>query len=445
MSFHSRRAIRQVLTLAVALGALVFATHPARATEPVTLEQVLAQVGAADPSLTAQRHEVAAANARARRAGAFDAPMLELMVENVPVGGGFDMDPMTMRVVGLEQRVVVSGARGLARRAARAEVHAQEAMADDTYWQRLSLAWQAYADAHWAGERLAAAVGHRALMDRMAAAARARYESGRGRLEDLLRVEAERARIAADAVGFEAEVSGARARLAELLGRGGDGADLVLVEPRTTLAPDSAAGWAEVVAAHPRVRMSVARERARRDEATAMRRMVWPDLTLRASYGYRSDLHHSGPQDDMWSAGVGLMLPIGTGSRQGADAAAMTAMAEAARAEGRAQVLAIERELRTLRAEARAAERTATLLQDTVAVADRRVLAAAWSSYETARTDLAGVFDAAHALYAEEIEVTRARQAQARASARLLAITARGDLLGVRLATADASREGVQR
>lgn len=445
MSFLSHRALRRGLVASLIPGVLALLPRAASAQGARTLEQVLADVSAADPAIAVQRHEVAAAAARARRAGAFDPPMLELMIENAPVGGRLDMDPMTMRVVGVEQRVVVSGARGLARCAARSEVVAQQAMADDTRWQRLSLAWQAYADAYWAGQRFDAAAGHRTIMVRMAAAARARYESGRGRLEELLRVEAERARIEADAIGFEAEVRGARARLGELLGEGGEVETFTLVEPRTTLAPDSAAGWAQVAAGHPRVRMSVARERARRDEAAAMRRMVWPDLTLRASYGHRSDLMDGTPQHDMWSAGVGLMLPIGTGSRQGADAAGMTAMAEAARAEARAQSLAVEREWRTLRAEARAAERTATLLEDTVAVADRRVLAAAWSSYETGRTDLAGVFEAAHALYAEELEVTRARQAQARASARLLAITARGDLVGVRIAEADAPREGVQR
>ena len=445
MSFLSPRALRHGLITSLVTCVLALPGGVAQAQEARTLEQVLADVSAADPAIAAQRHEVAAAAARARRAGAFDPPMLELMVENVPVGGAFDMDPMTMRVIGLEQRVVVSGARGLARRAARSDVAAQQAMADDTRWQRLSLAWQAYADAYWAGQRLEAADGHRGIMVRMAAAARARYEAGRGRLEDLLRVEAERARIESDAVGFEAEVRGARARLGELLGDHDAGEGFALVEPRTTLAPDSAAGWAQVAQSHPRVRMSVARERARRDEAAAMRRMVWPDLTLRASYGHRSNLMDGTPQDDMWSAGVGVMLPIGAGSRQGAEAAGMTAMADAAQADARAQALAVEREWRTLRAEARAAERTATLLADTVAVADRRVLAAAWASYETGRTDLAGVFEAAHALYAEEIEVTRAHQAQARASARLLAITARGDLVGVRIADADVPREGVQR
>ena len=172
MSFPFHRALRHGLVLGVASLALAVSPRVVPAAESITLEQVLAEVVAGDPALVAQRHEIDAATARARRAGAFDAPMLELMVENVPVGGGFDMDPMTMRVIGLEQRVVVSGARGLARRAARAEVHAQEAMADDTRWQRLSLAWQAYADAYWADQRLAAARGHRTLMDRMSAASR---------------------------------------------------------------------------------------------------------------------------------------------------------------------------------------------------------------------------------------------------------------------------------
>jgi hypothetical protein len=116
----------------------------------------------------------------------------------------------------------------------------------------------------------------------------------------------------------------------------------------------------------------------------------------------------------------------------------MDAMADAALAERRAEALALEREMRALRLEARAAARTATLLADTVAVADRKALAVAWSAYETGATDLAGVFEAAHALYTEEIDVTRARQAHARALARLLAITADGSLVGVRVPVADA-------
>lgn len=404
----------------------------AHAGEPIDLERVLADVAAQDPWLAGRRSDALAAYARARRAGAGDAPMLDLMAENVPAGGGFGMEPMTMRVVGLEQRIVVSGARAIARRSALADARAMDAMAEDAHWERLAMAWEAYADAYWASQRAATARGHRATMDRMSAAAKARYESGGGRLEDVLRVESERARIEADAVAFDAEERTARARLAELRGLGGDGLEDTLAAPTGAVAADSVAAWSEVIAAHPRVRVKSERERAGRDAARAMRRMVWPDLTLRASYGFRSTLDNGMAQDDMWSAGVGIMLPIGTGSRQGAEAAEMDAMADAARSDRQSEALALERELRSLRVQARAAARTATLLADTVAVADRRVLAAAWSSFEVGRADLAGVFDAAHALYAEEIDVTRAWQDHARTLARLLAISARGELVGLR-------------
>src|SRR5262245_66134396 len=100
-----------------------------RAEDTLSLERVLAEVDAANPSLVAGRHESTAAWARARRAGAWDAPMLELAAENVPVSGGFDMDPMTMKVIGLEQRVNVFGSRSLARKAAEGDARAADATA----------------------------------------------------------------------------------------------------------------------------------------------------------------------------------------------------------------------------------------------------------------------------------------------------------------------------
>ena len=408
---------------------------------PLALERVLAEVDAANPSVAAGRHESTAAWARARRAGAWDAPMLELAAENVPVSGGFDQDPMTMKVVGLEQKIDLFGARSLARHAAEGDARAAEANVDNTRWQRFGDAWMAYADAYFAGVRADAARDHQQVMDRMAAAARARYESGHGRLDDLLRVEAERARIVADAVGFEAEVRAARARLDALRGRASGSPNEELAAPPESLAPDSAAGWREAVAAHPSVRALSEREAGQRGMARAAQRMAWPEMTLRASYGFRDPLAPgmSMPgvaNDDMWSAGVSLDLPLGVGGRQGAEAAAARAMADAAQSERRAMTLELESDLVALRAQAAAARRTAALLSDTVLVAQRRALAAAWSAYEAGTTDLTGVFDAAHASYSEELDVSRARQDLAGTLARLLSVTARPELVGVRVPVA---------
>ncbi len=432
-------ALRAVLVAFVLAGARPL---PAAA-DTLPLARVLEQVEAHDPMLEGARHEAAAATSRVRRAGAWDAPMLEFMAENVPVNGRFDMDPMTMRVVGVEQRLDVFGARGLARRAAREGARSEAARVEDRRYERYAMAWEAYADAWYAGERAAAAADHRGVMARMASAARARYEAGRGRLDDLLRVEAERARIVADAVAFEAERQSALRQLAALRGLTDWPATDALEAPPESLVVGDDAAWREAVASHPRVRAAASLAAAQRGRARSMQRMAWPELTVRASYGFRRALDGGAmadgmplppvPQDNMWSAGVGLMLPIGTGSRQGAEAAEMNAMAGAASSEQQAETLALTAELGALRAQAEAARRTVALLRDTVLVAQQRALAAAWSSYEAGSTDLTGVFDSAHASYSEELDVSRARQQLARTLARMLAVTARPELFGLRV------------
>ena len=442
-------SVALALSLAApALGAAAEATpRSAGAGQvPLALERVLAEVDAANPSVASLRYESSAAWARARRAGAWDAPMLELAAENVPVSGGFDQDPMTMKVVGLEQKVDVFGARSLARHAAEGDARSAEARAEDTRWQRFGDAWGAYADAYFAGTRADAARDHQQVMDKMASAARARYESGRGRLDDLLRVEAERARITADAIGFEAEARAARARLDALRGRDAGGASETLAAPPEALAPDSAAGWREAVASHPSVRALSEREAGQRGMARAAQRMSWPEVTLHASYGFREPLAPGVgipgmSNDDMWSAGVSLDLPLGVGSRQGAEAAEARALADAAQAERRATTLELESELVSLRARAAAARRTVALLSDTVLVAQRKALAASWSAYETGANDLISVLDAAHASYAEELEAARAHQDLAQMLARLLAVTARPELVGVTVPATGSSSE----
>jgi len=422
--------VTALLLSLVAVGPMLCMGIPtARALD---LEQVLTEVDARDATLASHRHMARVAHAREKRAGAWDAPMLDLMVENVPVGGRFDMDPMTMRVVGLEQRVQPFGSRGLARRAAGRDAQAADANTEGMRWERFAEAWVAYADAWSAGQRARAATEHRGVMDRMAAAARARYESGRGRLDGLLRAEAERARLLGDAAMFTAEERAARARLDALRGREAGAAAESLAAPPEWLAPDSDAAWRELAGSHPRVRAAAEREAARRGSAAAIRRMGWPELTLRASYGFRSDLvgaQHA--QDDMWSAGVGILLPIGNSSRQGAEAAEMAAMADAAAAEREAERRSLAAETHALRERAAAMRRVAALLADTVLVAERRALQAAWSGYESGATDLAGVLGAAHASYNEELDLTRARQDLAGLLARLLAVTARAELFGL--------------
>jgi outer membrane protein TolC len=428
---HSRA--RAFTPLALALCATL-----APSARALDLETALREVLAANPMLGARAAMADAAHARIAPAGAWSAPMLEVGLQNVPSNGRLDMDPMTMRMLGLQQRVPVSGSNGLAREAARDAWRSERLEARSTALETLGMAWERYADAYYAGELARLGEEHRGLMDRMVEAAQSRYRAGRGRLDEVLRADADRARMLADLAAFDAEARGARARLDALRGREPEAAQDSLAPPPDALAPDADPAWTAALGpAQPRLASLERRAASRRASARAMRRMSWPDLDLRASWAKRGPMADGMRLDDMWSASVGVMLPVFAGSRERSQAAEMDAMARAADAERQAASLDLAAELAATRAEARAARRTAVLLADTVVVAQQRALDASWSGYESGTTDLSRVLESAHALYGEHVAWIRARQEFSRACARVLALTGRGELVGVSLPAFD--------
>ena len=208
-------ACRAVLLMA---GLVVAAPQPAPALD---LQAALREVVAANPTLASRREKVEAARRRVPIAGAWESPMVEVGAINVPSNGRFDIDPMTMKMVGVRQRVPVSGANGLSRLSADADARAEGAGLETVSYELFASVWEAYADAYYAGQLAQSSQSHRGEMDQLVRSARARYESGNGRLDDMLRAEAEQAKTLADLASYEAEANGARARLAALLGREG--------------------------------------------------------------------------------------------------------------------------------------------------------------------------------------------------------------------------------
>jgi outer membrane protein TolC len=396
------------------------------------LEGALRDVVAANPTLEARREMVAAAERRVAPAGAWQSPMVELGVVNVPTTGSFDTDPMTMKMVGVTQRVPLFGSNGLSRRSAREAAAAEGAQSEISRYELLGLAWEAYADAYYAGELAQLAGSHRSVLDQLVESARAGYESGRGRLDDMLRAESERGRALADLTTFVAEQRSAQARLAALRGVAPGGRlDSLAALPPTAL-PESPDPWLVALApTHPRLRELDARAGRYRFAARAARRSTWPDLELRGAYGRRETLADGSPQDDMFSATIGFEVPLFAGQRELAEGAEMDAMARAAESERRAVELELRQQVVAAHAAAAAAQRTVGLLADTVVATERRALSASWSAYRVGGTDLWRVFEATHSLYGEEIALMRARQELARDEGRLLALTGRGDLLGV--------------
>lgn len=400
----------------------------------LSLEEALRDVAATNPTLEARRAMVTAAQRRIPLSGAWEQPMLEVGAVNVPLSGRFDEDEMTMKMIGIVQRVPLFGKNGLRRRAAGQEAEAEGAAATRAHYDLFGAALEAYAEAYYGLERMAIAEGHRAFMDRLVESARARYRSGSGRLEDALRAEAERARVKADEVSFSAGAARALARLDALRGMDPSPEVRALNPLPPFVVPADRAGWlAAAREGHPRLLEAEARERRYAFSARAARRMVWPDLEVRASYGVRGTDRFGMDLMDMFTASVGFMVPIFANSRENAMGAEMDAMGRAAAAERREAELDLAREAVSLHAEAVAASRMVSLLADTVVVVQRRAVEAAWSGYSAGATDLWRVFELSHSLYSEDLQLLGARLALASSQARLVALTGRGDLAGVDL------------
>jgi len=305
-------------------------------------------------------------------------------------------------------------------------------------------------------------------MDRMVAAARTRYESGRGRLDEALMAEAERAHLMAEQAGYESEWTRACAELDVLRGVAPAGRYAVATVEEPVIGPDpiragremawlridryveTDAGKSDVrfgpdpepfrlaTLDHPALEEPQARRRSAEYMARAERRRIWPELELNASYGFRETLENPAhglvtEQDDMFSATVGFMLPLFAGGNEGAKAREQDAMARAAVAGRQRTEQMLAEEVLMAHAEARAAGRMVGLIADTVVVARRRALEAAWNAYGAGSLDLREILDASHRLYEANVALTRARMDRARAVARLIARTGRGDLLGIAL------------
>jgi outer membrane protein TolC len=310
-------------------------------------------------------------------------------------------------------------------------------------FQQWGEAWMVYADAYFSGVLAADAEQHRGVMDRIVAAARTQYQSGRGRLDAVLRAETERARITAEAALFRGEEQVARARLNAVRGMPGAPPDTLAPPPLPSVAsPDPFLG----TTAHPQLAGWDARTLAYQQTARAERRMRWPDLDLRVMYGFRGEVPventtvHPGGHvvteygkaklDDMVSASIGFMLPLPNGQGS-AEADEMEAMARASQAERREASFMLEQDIRSAHATALARERLVGILADTVLVAARRSVDAAWSSYEVGTLDLVQVLEASHGLYQQEVALVNAQRELAHAHARLVALTGRTELLGV--------------
>ena len=226
--------------------------------------------------------------------------------------------------------------------------------------------------------------------------ARDRYSAGLAIQQDVLRAQVELLRLDEEAAVRSAAVS---ARLAELDRAAGRPQDAPIEEAKPLSLDTSLPDLPEVIERlrreHPELAGGEAAIETGRLRVALARRNFLPDLVASAGPMYRGAL------DPMWQVGLGISLPIHSGSRQ----RHQLREAEANLRAGQAQLASAEQEL-----EFRTRERYETLqgvlrgariYRDGVIPTDQISLESAMASYRSGRTPFVTVIEALNALYAD--------------------------------------------
>ena len=371
---------------------------------PVTLQGLLQEALQNNPELASLRDQIAAVRHRPGQERALPPPMVEAQIWQWPIN---TLNPantnMYMFMVGQELP-------GRGKRDARAAVAAKEialADADVTIRARqivneIKQAYSALFIARKATEIHLASVD---VLREIADAAQAKYTSGRGSQQDLLKPVVELSKLHNDVIMHDQEAGLAIAHLNILLNRAPEASIGPLDEPNEDVLLPTSADLQRLAIEHQpelqRARLEVERTQSELFSARLDRK---PDFSVEGGYLVMPN------QTDALLAKVGITWPNAPWSRAGIDAkiAEQSAAVTAATSRERAMENAVRLAVQDAYVRAHAAQERASLLRTTIIPQSRQAFDVSRAAYQADRLDFSSILEAERGLLDARLEYFRA-------------------------------------
>jgi outer membrane protein TolC len=386
--------------------ALPLAALPAAAQEAVDahLEALLAEAAQNNPDLQALRREAEAARNRISPAGALDDPMLEAGVLNYPVESrSFKTEDMTMKMIGVAQRLPYPGKRGLRRDVAEKEALAAEANLQELANRVRRDVKVAYFELGFVDESLRLAERNRRVLEQYLEIAEARYGVGQGTQADVLKAQTQVSKMLEELIKLGRERPMLEAELNRAAGRGG--------APGSVTPPPAQARAMSLALEELR-----AAARANRPQLAAQQRMVdrnvaavalaqkdyYPDFDLRFSYGQR-DNSVDMKREDMISFTVAINLPVWGQSKRDPRVAEAEAMRAQAVTMYQARLNELDAMLRQQVAAAEQALKSVRLYETGLLPQARLTADASLAAYRVGRVDFFSLLDSRMTVFNAEV------------------------------------------
>jgi cobalt-zinc-cadmium efflux system outer membrane protein len=391
--------------------------------DSVTLDQVIQDVVRNNDRLAAARYMEEATRAKIGSAGTWDDPMLMLGVTGLPTSFDFAMEDMTMKMIGLSQRIPYAGEKGLQTKAAQSEALASTEERRSMELDLVTAAKFAFFDAYYREKSLADIQRQRGLQEQVVQSTLSRLESGQGSQDEVLTAQADLWRLESSILSVESQVFAARQQLNSLRGVESDSTNKSLAAP-TVVVPGTPDKWlADAQGHYPPLLKLKQQSESYAYSAAASRRMRWPMLDLSADYGFRAD-GPMGPRDDMLGFRATLSLPLFSRRQQGSMAGSMEAMRQSADAEAQQVWRDVRSDLLSLHDRSQRLSQSLALYRERIIPAAEDACQAAIAGYTSNRIALTTVLNYTAAIYRDRITLNELANELARTLAQAEKYTA---------------------
>lgn len=424
-------------TLAVgAMCGLLAATAQAQGSSPGTsplaggdavLKRLLDEAVRGNAEIKAAAHEAEAARQRVSPAGALDDPMLEFGLLNVPTQSlRLNREDMTMKMLGLSQRIPGAGKRALREEVAAKDAQAVAQAYRETVHRVARDVRLSYYDLALAQDSARLLRENIRVLEQFVRIAEGRYRVGQGTQADVLKAQTQLARMQEEILRMEREIPVAEAEIARLLGRAAPGAAIDAPLPGLRDAGYEIAALREL-ALKQRPQLVALRTLVEKGDFALdlARRESSPDFDVRLAYGQREKTTDGMPRSDMISVTVAVNLPIWGRQKIEPRIAEAQAMRDQAASLYQAQQNEVFAKLRQQLAIAQQSRKSAELFDTAILPQARLAVESTLASYRVNRADLLMLLDSQMSLYGYGIGRASAVVALNRALAEIELLTGR--------------------
>ena len=319
---HGHYGIGVVFGIAFFLSAgSLSAQTPDGVCEELSLESAVTVAMENNPGLAAIRARYEALAAIPSQQSSLPDPVLSFGAVNIPLDT-FDLDQenMTQMQVGISQKFPFPGKLGLKEESAAFEAEAALEQVGEARLDLVKNTRITWWDIFYLQKSLEIVRSNQDLLRATVAAARIKYEVGKGLQQDVLLAQVELSRLLDREIVVDNAIVKKKAVLAALLDRPVDAGcfeipgqdvdlDLPKILPMTTLQAVSLTSRPGLLALEKKTDATRSRiELARKD--------YYPDFTVGAAYGYRQDTQDGRDRSDFGTIRLSMNLPIWTGTKQ---------------------------------------------------------------------------------------------------------------------------------